>query len=111
MGKVSMTLSACDASYGLHIVPLALAWDLGARRWTDARRSRFANDPANLLAVDGPANQDKSDAEPADWMPPNRVFRCQYAMQFAAVLRGYRLPVDTASASALRNAAATCPVG
>ena len=37
-----------------HIVPLALAWDLGARTWTDEMRLRFANDPANLLAVDGP---------------------------------------------------------
>ena len=39
-----------------HIVPLALAWDLGARNWPDDMRVRFANDPANLLAVDGPAN-------------------------------------------------------
>jgi hypothetical protein len=30
-----------------------LAWDLGARNWTDDMRLRFANDPANLLAVDG----------------------------------------------------------
>ena len=36
-----------------HIVPLALAWDLGARDWTDDMRTRFANDPANLLAVAG----------------------------------------------------------
>ena len=48
-----------------HIVPLALAWDLGARDWTDAMRVRFANDPANLLAVEGQANQDKGDGEPA----------------------------------------------
>ena len=57
---------------------------------------RFANDPANLLAVDGQANQDKGDAEPADWMPPNHAFWCQYAVQFAAVLRGYALPIDDA---------------
>ncbi len=48
-----------------HIVPLALAWDLGARDWTDDMRLRFANDPANLLAVAGQANQDKGDSEPA----------------------------------------------
>jgi Protein of unknown function (DUF1524) len=94
-----------------HIVPLALAWDLGARNWTDDMRLRFANDPANLIAVDGPANQDKGDKEPAVWMPPNTAFRCQYAMQFIAVLRGYALPVDVPSAAALRDAAATCPTG
>jgi hypothetical protein len=94
-----------------HIVPLALAWDLGARTWTDDMRLRFANDPANLLAVDGPANQNKGDAEPAIWMPHNGAFHCQYAMQFIAVLRGYALPVDAPSAPVLRNAAATCPTG
>jgi hypothetical protein len=94
-----------------HIVPLALAWDLGARAWTDELRLRFANDPANLLAVDGPTNQHKGDNEPAVWMPPNRAFWCQYAVQFAAVLRGYGLPVDAPSARVLREAAGTCPTG
>ena len=92
-----------------HIVPLALAWDLGARNWPDDTRVRFANDPANLLAVAGQANQDKGDSEPVLWMPPNVAFRCQYAVQFIAVLRGYALPVDAASAGALREAAFTCP--
>ncbi|WP_166909470.1 HNH endonuclease family protein [Mycobacterium sp. DL440] len=94
-----------------HIVPLALAWDLGARDWPDDLRLRFANDPANLLAVAGKPNQDKSDQEPASWMPPNRAFRCQYAVQFVAVLRGYALPVDASSAPVLREAAGTCPTG
>jgi hypothetical protein len=94
-----------------HIVPLALAWDLGARNWPDDMRLRFANDPANLLAVEGQANQDKGDQEPADWMPPNAAFRCQYAIQFIAVLRGYGLPVDAPSVPVLRDAAATCPNG
>ncbi|MBX9918766.1 MAG: HNH endonuclease family protein [Mycolicibacterium frederiksbergense] len=94
-----------------HLVPLALAWDLGARSWTDELRLRFANDPANLLAVDGPTNQHKGDNEPAVWMPPNRAFWCQYAVQFAAVLRGYGLPVDAPSARVLREAAGTCPTG
>ncbi|WP_299560142.1 HNH endonuclease family protein [uncultured Mycolicibacterium sp.] len=94
-----------------HIVPLALAWDLGAWAWPQELRVRFANDPANLLAVSGPANQDKGDAEPALWMPPNPAFRCQYALQFAEVLRGYRLPIDAPSARVLREAAATCPDG
>ncbi|BBY79256.1 HNH endonuclease [Mycolicibacterium pulveris] len=94
-----------------HIVPLALAWDLGARDWPEEMRVRFANDPANLLAVAGKPNQDKGDQEPADWMPPNRAFHCQYAMQFIEVLRGYRLPIDAPSATVLRDAAGTCPTG
>jgi hypothetical protein len=94
-----------------HIVPLAYAWDQGARGWSDEMRIRFANDPANLLAVEGKANQDKGDKEPAVWMPANAAFHCQYAVAFIAVLRGYGLPVDAPSVPVLRDAAATCPAG
>ncbi|QUR66878.1 HNH endonuclease family protein [Mycobacterium spongiae] len=92
-----------------HIVPLSYAWDMGAYEWEDPERLRFANDPANLLAVQGRANQDKGDSPPGEWMPPNSAFACQYAMQFIAVLRGYSLPVDAASTGVLRRAAGTCP--
>ena len=93
-----------------HIVPLALAWDLGARDWPDDMRLRFANDPANLLAVAGQANQDKGDQRAGRCgCRPTIAFWCQYAVQFVAVLRGYGLPVDAPSAGVLRDAAATCP--
>lgn len=82
---------------------------MGARTWTDEMRTRFANDPANLLAVDGPTNQNKGDKEPALWMPPNKAFHCQYATQYIAVLRGYGLTVDAPSAPVLTDAARTCP--
>ncbi|MDG5771146.1 HNH endonuclease family protein [Mycolicibacterium fortuitum] len=92
-----------------HIVPLAYSWDQGAWAWPESLRVRFANDPANLLAVQGQANQDKGDKEPAFWMPPNAAFHCQYAMQFIAVMRGYGLAIDEPSVPVLRDAAATCP--
>lgn len=94
-----------------HIVPLAYAWDMGARAWPPAMRWRFANDPANLIAVQGQANKDKGDQAPASWMPPNKAFWCQYSMQFAEVVRGYHLSVDERSANAIRAAAQSCPRG
>lgn len=94
-----------------HIVPLALAWDMGADQWPYRQRLRFANDPANLLAVAGDTNGDKGDGQPALWMPANTAFWCQYAIAFIAVLRGYDLPVDAPSATALNDAATTCPTG
>lgn len=94
-----------------HIVPLAFAWDMGARDWNDGLRKRFANDPANLIAVAGQANQDKGDQAPGEWMPPNQAFWCQYAVQFIEVVRGYRLAVDEASAHKLLEATQSCPAG
>ncbi|MEO9327424.1 HNH endonuclease family protein [Gordonia aurantiaca] len=84
-----------------HIVPLAYAWDMGAWSWTPTRRVDFANDPANLVAVDGASNQEKGDAEPARWMPPERGFRCPYAIQFVMVSAAYGLSVDARSRGVL----------
>jgi Protein of unknown function (DUF1524) len=106
---MSVTSSAPDNSCGYHIVPLSYGWDQGAWSWAPEMRVRFANDPANLLAVQGQANQDKGDSEPALWMPPNKAFHCQYALQFIAVLRGYGLPVDAPSVPVLKEAAESCP--
>ena len=94
-----------------HLVPLAYAWDMGARDWPAGLRKRFANDPANLLAVAGQANQDKGDLPPGEWMPPNTAFGCQYAVAFIAVLRGYHLAVEENSAQELRRATENCPTG
>jgi hypothetical protein len=91
-----------------HIVPLAYAWDMGAYAWTDAQRQRFANDPDELLAVQGKANDDKGDLPPGRWMPPNRAFDCRYATIWITVSRKYSLPVDPASADVLRRAEGTC---
>ena len=53
-------------------MPLAEAWQSGARVWSAQQREAVANDPAGLIAV-------SAAAEPADWLPPNEDIRCLYA--------------------------------
>jgi hypothetical protein len=91
-----------------HIVPLAYAWAMGARRWNSVVLQRFANDPANLVAVDGDANQDKGDKQPSRWMPANSGFHCRYAIQFVTVVRAYGLYLDRLSYPVLREALSRC---
>ncbi|MEN2744939.1 HNH endonuclease family protein [Sinomonas halotolerans] len=74
-----------------HLVPLADAWQKGAQAWTAERRERFANDPANLLAVDGDENQSKGAGDLATWLPPNKAFRCEYTVRIVAVKAEYGL--------------------
>lgn len=86
-----------------HVVPLGAAWSRGARDWPQAQRERFANDPANLLAVSGSANQSKSDRGPARWLP-RAAYRCAYAVQWIGVSATYKLvvtPPDKASLTTL----------
>lgn len=39
-----------------HLVPLKWAWDHGAYSWREEKRHRFANDRANLFAVESAVN-------------------------------------------------------
>ncbi|MFT3661731.1 MAG: HNH endonuclease family protein [Gordonia sp. (in: high G+C Gram-positive bacteria)] len=92
-----------------HIVPLSYAWDMGASAWSPPVRLAFANDPANLVAVDAASNQTKSDLEPGRWMPELRGFWCQYAIAFVTVSAAYALPVDVRSRAVLSEALEDCP--
>ena len=51
-----------------HVVALSDAWQKGAQYKDKNVRYRIATDPLNLLAVDGPANEQKSDGDAATWL-------------------------------------------
>lgn len=76
-----------------HVVPLAWAWRYGAANWSHEQRVIFHNDQANLLAVDGTSNMEKSDAGPGDWMPPNAAAHCGYAETFVTIVHAYALSI------------------
>ncbi|CCK29551.1 lipoprotein [Streptomyces davaonensis JCM 4913] len=76
-----------------HVMPLSYDWQMGASRWTEGERQAIANDPLNLMPVDGPTNSSKGDSGPASWLPPNKRIRCSYAVRFAQVSLKYELPV------------------
>jgi hypothetical protein len=92
-----------------HVVALSDAWQTGAQQLTAATREQFANDPLELLAVDGPANQQKSDGDAATWLPPNKSFRCQYVARQVAVKKKYSLWVTSAEKDAISRVLTTCP--
>lgn len=94
-----------------HFVPLAEAWDSGARNWTAAQRQSFANDlgdARSLAAVTDNVNQSKSDQDPAEWMPSLSGVYCRYVGEWAAVKTRWGLTVDSAEKSALTSYAASC---
>jgi hypothetical protein len=92
-----------------HVVALSDAWQKGAQQLAFDRRVEFANDDLNLLAVDGPANQQKGDGDAATWLPPNKPFRCQYVARQIAVKAKYELWVTQAEHDAMARILDTCP--
>ena len=92
-----------------HVVALSDAWQKGAQKLSPAQRLSFANDPLNLLAVDGPANQSKSDGDAATWLPPNKSYRCNYVARQISVKSSYGLWVTQAEHDAMARVLADCP--
>lgn len=84
-----------------HVVSLSAAWQMGAAHWPRDQRVHLANDPLNLLAVDGPTNNGKGDATPASWLPPAKQIRCAYVVRYAQVSLKYDLPVTEADKAAM----------
>jgi hypothetical protein len=93
-----------------HVVPLAAAWSLGARTWTQRQRERFANDPLNLMATSRHANLSKGDSRPSQWLP-RPGFRCTYAVRYVQVSGAYGLSVTAADRSTLATLLRACPAG
>lgn len=91
-----------------HIVPLSLAWDMGAWRWSDQDREQFANDPGNLLAVDGPTNGSKGDSSLSEWLPPNTDYICTYTVMFVTLTERYELAMSDADKAAAAEAIDAC---
>ncbi|HLL64194.1 MAG TPA: HNH endonuclease family protein [Micromonosporaceae bacterium] len=94
-----------------HFVPLAEAWDSGARSWTTTTRRAFANDLGDrrsLAAVTDNVNQAKGDRDPGTWMPPYSGARCRYIADWVAVKTRWRLTVDSTEKQALTGHANRC---
>ncbi|MDU0348952.1 HNH endonuclease family protein [Actinomyces sp. MRS3W] len=112
-----------------HVIPLNYLYAHGAWAWDQRTRLLVANDPLNLLAVDGKANQDKSNCGPATcpagstetgtwttatgpgWWPTNTNYRCAYAQRFVSVAAAYELGLPDADKQALRTALTDCAAG
>jgi hypothetical protein len=91
-----------------HVVALSNAWSTGAQKLTSASRYSLANDPMNLLAVDGPTNGSKSDSDAASFLP-RLAYRCKYVARQLAVKKKYKLWVTSAEKSAMTSVLNTCP--
>ncbi|KAB8288624.1 deoxyribonuclease [Bifidobacterium ramosum] len=103
-GQITSTAVQID-----HVVALSDAWQTGAQQLPADRRRELANDPYNLLAVDGPANQQKSDGDAATWLPGNKSFRCEYVARQIGVKSKYSLWITQAEHDAMAGVLSSCP--
>jgi len=89
-----------------HMVPLAEAHDSGAWQWARDRKRSYANDLLNskaLIAVSASANRSKGSRDPAQWLPPNAAFHCDYVKDWTEVKRRHGLEMDVAEKAAIEG--------
>jgi hypothetical protein len=91
-----------------HVVALNDAWQKGAQQLSVEQRTSLANDPLNLLAVDGPTNQQKGAGDAATWLPPNKSYRCDYVARQISVKATYSLWVTQAEHDAMARVLDGC---
>lgn len=92
-----------------HVVALSNAWQTGAFKLTLEKRTEFANDPANLLAVQGRLNSQKKDGDAATWLPPLKSYRCTYVAKQISIKAKYGLWVTAPEKAAMKSILARCP--
>ncbi|MET0782695.1 MAG: HNH endonuclease family protein, partial [Leifsonia flava] len=92
-----------------HLVALSNAWQTGAQQLTQAQREALANDPLNLMAVDGRSNMQKGDGDAATWLPAQKSIRCSYVARQVSVKSIYGLWVTQAEHDAIERILDTCP--
>jgi hypothetical protein len=92
-----------------HVVALSNAWQTGAQQLSAEQRVRLANDPLNLLAVDGPSNSQKGDGDTATWLPKSKAYRCAYVARQISVKASYALWVTPAERNAMTGILDSCP--
>lgn len=92
-----------------HVVALGDAWETGAPDIGAAQRLNLANDPLNLLAVQGAANDRKGDADAAGWLPTNGAEDCPYVARQIAVKVKYQLWVTAGEQASMAGVLNGCP--
>lgn len=107
---VAFTRAASSAPVQIdHVVALADAWVKGAAGWPQAKRTAFANDTLNLVAVSAAVNESKGSGDAATWLPPAKAYRCSYVARQIAVKARYQLAVTAAERAAMAGVLTGCP--
>ncbi|MDA0298780.1 MAG: HNH endonuclease family protein, partial [Actinobacteria bacterium] len=89
-----------------HVVALKEAWDSGAWAWSAATRNAYANDTSDkrsLLAVTDNVNQQKSDRDPSNWVPPLKSYLCTYLGNWISVKARWNLSMDKREWRRIKN--------
>ena len=103
-GTVSRSVAAASVA---NIVTVREAWESGAWAWSASKRKSFMNDRADmtmLALVRATSVQQRSDKDPAGWMPSTSNSICAYLGNWVAVKTKWGLAMDQREFVAVKTA-------
>lgn len=89
-----------------HVVALYEAHKSGAWSFPSARKLKFANNidfEDLLLAVGASSNRSKSAFDPAEWVPNNSTYICEYLNKWLNIKSEFRLSLDQEERNAIEE--------
>lgn len=104
-GKKITDVSKVDID---HVIPLSNAARNGGQAWTLAQKEAFANDPDNLLATSAKENRSKGDKGPGQYMPPLKLYGCNYAKTYITLSYKYNLTITETDKDVLEKTLKSC---
>lgn len=91
-----------------HVIALGYAASHGGNDWPTEKKQQFANDQSQLLAVSATENRSKSDSGPAEYMPPNKDFHCDFSKIWTQTATKYELFISQDDKDALTKGLSKC---
>lgn len=94
-----------------HIIALSYANSGGGNLWDGERKKDFANSldyGKHLLAVSASANRSKSDKGPAQWMPENKEYHCEYVTAWTTIANNWGLNISRSDKQKIVDVLSQC---
>lgn len=92
-----------------HIIPLNYVASHGGQSWSADKKQQYANDSKDVLvAVSASENRSKSADGPADYMPPNKDYTCEYSIRWVNIADKYGISITSKDKEALNKGLSTC---
>ena len=91
-----------------HVIPLKYANGHNGASWSTAKKTQFANDMSQLIAVDANAERQKGDSGPSGWMPGNKNETCSYTTIWITTASRYGISITSSDKTALRKGMESC---
>lgn len=91
-----------------YVVGLETANYLGGNKWGIEQKTKFANDPENMVVVSKKSKEDRDGLGLDEWSPKNKTASCNFSKNYAMILKKYNLSLDDNTEEELKSSLSKC---